>query len=513
VRGALATLLVVLLALVAAEADAQISPGPLSQPHAKLEGAKNCFQCHETGKGVTADKCLACHKQMRGGAHARAGWKQCERCHNEHHGRAFQLIHWNPKAFDHRLTSFPLTGAHAKADCKECHKTRSHLGLSQRCTSCHADVHKGQFPANGCTSCHTTTAWKPPSLFSHDKTRFPLVGKHAAVACSKCHPAKPHTIFKPIPHGRCVDCHKDPHAGRFGTSCTNCHSVSGFKPVQFDHSLIPKQACTNCHRNRDVHDGRLGAKCDTCHTTNGWRPARRENFSHDRTRFPLTGKHRAVVCASCHRESPIRAPMVCSSCHRDPHGGRLGTACERCHTTAGFGSVKAGAFDHDKTRFPLRGAHARADCAECHAKQKTPPRTCTGCHTDPHKGQFGKRDCTSCHTIERFVPATFTLAEHQKTRFPLAGAHLAVPCTACHAGGRFRLAATPNECQTCHRSPHGNAVTGTCTSCHRVESWSRIAYDHRTFPLEGAHARVRCGACHQNLTEFRGTPRTCAGCH
>jgi hypothetical protein len=498
---------------IAISASAQISPGKLSQSHAALEGAANCFQCHETGKGVTAQRCFACHQELRArvaakrGLHAQPNYQKCERCHNEHHGRAFQLIHWTPKSLDHRVTGFPLIGAHAKVECKQCHKTRSYLGLSQNCTSCHIDVHKGQFGSRGCTACHTMNGWKPPALFTHAKTSFPLTGRHAQVACAKCHA---NGVFRPVKHQRCTDCHKDPHANRFGQSCTNCHSTTAFKPVKFDHSMVPKQPCANCHKSRDVHAGRLGNACERCHATTGWRPARRENFDHARTRFPLAGKHRTVACASCHKESPLRAPMVCSSCHRDPHAGRLGKNCDRCHSPAGWKAVTAGTFDHSKTRFPLVGAHQRTQCATCHERWKKPPLTCAGCHTDVHKGQLGT-ECTRCHTVERFLPSTFTLASHQKTKFPLAGAHLAIPCNACHAKGQFRFAST--ECQACHRSPHGNAVTGACTTCHRVESWSRIAFDHRTFPLEGAHAKVRCGACHVNLTRFRGTPRTCAGCH
>lgn len=545
-----------LLLFLALPAHAQISPGPLSQPHAKLEGAANCFQCHEAGKGVTAARCLTCHKELRArvaakrGLHAQPGYQKCERCHNEHHGRAFQLIRWTPKTLDHRVTGFPLLGAHAKLECRQCHKTRSFLGLSQNCASCHRDPHKGQFGTRACTSCHAMTAWKPPSLFTHAKTSFPLTGKHAQLACAKCHA---NGVYRPIKHQRCTDCHKDPHANRFGPTCTNCHSTSAFKPVNFDHAMVPKQPCTNCHKDphanrfgqncanchstssfkavkfdhsripkqpcvnchksRDAHAGRLGTSCERCHATTGWRPAKRENFDHAQTRFPLTGKHRAVACASCHRESSVRAPMVCSSCHKDPHAGRLGTTCNNCHSTTGWKNVTAGAFDHDKTRFRLKGAHKRAECASCHERWKKPPLTCTGCHKDPHAGQFGAAECTRCHSVERFLPSTFTVEAHQKAKFPLAGAHLAVPCNACHAKGQFRLAAAATECQSCHKSPHGTAVTGKCTSCHRVESWSRITFDHRTFPLEGAHAKVRCAACHTNLARFQGVPRSCAGCH
>jgi Cytochrome c7 and related cytochrome c len=544
--------LVLVALLFAAAARGQISPGKLSEPHKQLEGAANCLKCHEPSKGVSAAKCLSCHTALRAriqakrGLHAQAGYQTCERCHNEHHGRAFQLIHWGSggmKSFNHKLTGFPLTGAHARVECRTCHKTRSFLGLSQNCTSCHTDPHRGQFGATGCLTCHTMSGWKPPANFSHAKTRFPLTGEHAKAACSQCHV---NGRFRGVPFASCANCHKDPHAGRLGNQCTQCHQTTGWRvgaKTQFDHSRtgfpltgahaqvacarchknnqftrIPHQSCASCHA--DPHAGRFGSRCEQCHTTARFKPAKLEHFNHDRTRFPLTGRHRNVACANCHRPGAKHtdAPQQCAACHRDPHAGRLGNTCERCHTTAGFKNVAS--FDHDKTRFPLRGAHAREKCETCHGPNRVLkfPKfaKCSDCHRDVHAGQFGARDCANCHTVETFRPSTFTLADHQKTKFPLAGAHLAVPCNACHVRAKntmqFRFAST--ECSACHRDPHkGEVERFKCAACHRVESWARVAFDHRQtgFPLEGAHARVACRACH--TASFRGLPKTCAGCH
>lgn len=525
-------------------ASAQISPGPLSAPHAKLEGAKNCLQCHETGRGVSPAKCLSCHTALRAriaakkGLHAQPNFQKCERCHNEHHGRAFQLIRWEPQKLDHRVTGFPLEGAHAKAACAQCHTTRSFLGLSQSCTSCHADPHKGQLKA--CTTCHRMTAFKPASKFDHSKARFPLTGLHAKVLCAKCHPTQ---VFRGVPFAKCTDCHKDPHAGRFGAACTQCHSTAGWRveaTANFDHSKTgftltgahKTTPCAECHRDhkfkgtpracsschRDVHEGRLGKSCERCHTTAAFRPV--ANFDHNRTRFPLTGQHRTARCAECHQGGKLRGlPMACSGCHTDPHKGRLGKSCEQCHTTASFGSVTS--FDHDRTRFPLRGAHRVAKCESCHHPKGRALKfkrfdTCTGCHRDVHGDQLNDT-CTNCHNVERFLPSTFGVEAHQRTKFPLAGAHLAVPCIACHTRKnnvvQFRLAAGP--CTACHRDPHRGETArfGACTTCHRVEGWSRVVFDHAKtgFPLEGAHARTPCASCHQK--GFKGTPRQCAACH
>ncbi|MGZ7031219.1 MAG: cytochrome C, partial [Thermoanaerobaculia bacterium] len=56
---------IMLLVLWGGSARAQLgqllSPGPLSKPHARLEGSANCSQCHEAGKQVSAARCLQCH--------------------------------------------------------------------------------------------------------------------------------------------------------------------------------------------------------------------------------------------------------------------------------------------------------------------------------------------------------------------------------------------------------------------------------------------------------------------
>ncbi|MFI4941825.1 MAG: cytochrome c3 family protein, partial [Burkholderiales bacterium] len=85
---------------LAPAASAQISPGPLSRAHAKLEGSGNCLECHDPGEGVSASKCLACHEPLRKrsasglGLHARADYRDCRRCHVEHQGVEFALVFW-----------------------------------------------------------------------------------------------------------------------------------------------------------------------------------------------------------------------------------------------------------------------------------------------------------------------------------------------------------------------------------------------------------------------------------
>ena len=103
---------------------AQISPGPLSRAHAKLEGSTHCLDCHDPEKGVAADKCLGCHKPLQErvaagkGLHARPEYRDCKTCHVEHQGVEYELVWWGKagkKAFDHAQTGHPLAGKHADA--------------------------------------------------------------------------------------------------------------------------------------------------------------------------------------------------------------------------------------------------------------------------------------------------------------------------------------------------------------------------------------------------------------
>ena len=192
-RALVATL--TLLALGTA-ARGQISPGPLSRAHAKLEGSSRCLDCHDAKEGVATSKCLVCHEPLAKriaagkGLHARPDYRDCRKCHVEHQGTEFDLVYWGKPgraAFDHTLTGHALAGKHARLACDQCHKTRSFLGAVTECASCHKDEHRGQFAGRACASCHGEQAWKPAPGFDHAKTSWPLTGRHGVVACERCH--------------------------------------------------------------------------------------------------------------------------------------------------------------------------------------------------------------------------------------------------------------------------------------------------------------------------------------
>src|SRR6201988_5401721 len=53
---------------------------------------------------------------------------------------------------------------------------------------------------------------------------------------------------------------------------------------------------------------------------------------------------------------------------RSPHGN-LSIHCQNCHTSVGWKPIRAvPEFDHDKTKYPLRGRHESVSCTQFPAK-------------------------------------------------------------------------------------------------------------------------------------------------
>ncbi len=578
--------------LLASSARADLfSPGPLAKPHADLEGLRNCTKCHVEGSTLSQEKCLSCHVELRPrvarheGFHGRMAddKRDCQNCHQEHQGADFDLVQWTPskKGFPHGETGWPLRGKHAKLDCESCHERRrieakdilawldehpaqkqTYLGLSAACTACHFDEHRGQLGAK-CQSCHVEKAWKPAPGFDHGTTDYPLTGKHAQVACAKCHETKsdgatPKGVF-PAPVSMRFE--------QFGS--------------------VPHESCLDCHQ--DPHQGRFGDRCDKCHTTAGWlivRNAEAQTSFHDKTRFPLRGMHREVGCRQCHGPFPGKrarfkglAFQQCTNCHFDAHEGQLAdprthkTACEQCHTVDGFTPARFTLADHQKTRYPLQGAHQATACNACHASKpelaaRIPAATerlvrleqrkplfsfasfttakpldrCDACHQDPHAGQFkasggleGKA-CSQCHQLTAFTDLLF---DHSRdSRFPLQGAHAKASCSQCHVPKKIKRVTAVRyrplamACASCHADPHGGQFRGAdgspedCATCHDTTAFKPARkFVHgppfTAFVLDGKHKDVGCGKCHQAVAvgagravrRYLGLPATCAGCH
>ena len=236
----------------------------------------------------------------------------------------------------------------------------------------------------------------------------------------------------------------------------------------------------------------------------------------------------------CWSVSSARPPQK-SGTTRSPHGP-LAIPCENCHTATAWRPIKAvPEFDHNKTRYPLRGMHEKVQCTQCHVKPVFTDvgKNCQDCHDDVHRRQMGT-NCAQCHTVQGWNIAVQQVKDHQN-RFPLLGAHAAVQCEDCHksaAVGQFQGLST--NCISCHQKDLQQTVTAggsvpnhiaaqfplTCETCHNFDSWLGANVNHAAppinFPLTNGHANVPCASCHvggnYNL-QIAATDCGHAGCH
>ncbi|MFM1872986.1 MAG: hypothetical protein RL398_2408 [Planctomycetota bacterium] len=540
---------------------ARVGPGPLHSAHAAvaaLQGGANCEGCHRVGAGVEAAACTSCHapiaKQLaeRTGLHGAVPDElrsRCEACHGEHHGDASPLIAahgWTRLGiatvgdYDHRHVTFGLEGAHRGLACDRCHREADaaapptggrFLGLSQQCTSCHEDRHRGAFGTD-CASCHgQERPWAEAPRFPHES--FPLVGAHGRAKCAQCHPeAGARSVValreQPLQARGCADCHDNPH---------------GEPPLPVLALRLPR-----------------AADCLRCHTTEDWRPLPIGPREHaEQFGYALDGAHAEVGCADCHgdetrasrwRGAPPKASQ-CASCHDSPHGEALTVAalaaapksangCADCHRgdDRNWHGGTITASQHAAAGFALEVPHHDVACAKCHQGASygerfaaRRPADCRACHADVHAGQFdGKAEyaqCTACHAATHFRPIAFGNAAHAKTKFALTGAHDAVACARCHdrvEDGVRRFVGAATDCAACHADVHAGRFAklgaADCAVCHTTEAFAPVErFDHARwagYALDGAHATAACTACHapaagRRLGAVLGT--SCAACH
>ena len=497
-----------------------------------------------------------------------------EPCASCHKANAWKPVRIAP-TFRHAERTFPLSGAHERATCGSCHKSQDFQNTPTTCASCHADTHKGEFGVS-CARCHNTRSFidRGTAVRTHQATRFPLRGAHAIATCEACHARTGPGQLQFASRGTtCQGCHqatfratRSPNhvAAHFSSDCTSCHTISSWSGAVFDHNTTKfaltgrhqTATCQGCHTD-NVYTGRstncvschqtdyAGAlepkhsqgfptACESCHGTAQWKGAR---FDHNtQTKYPLTGKHVAATCASCHKTgSYAGTPSTCLSCHqpdvdrtsKPPHAAAgFSSSCEGCHNT---GTWLGAPFDHATTRFALTGSHRAVSCQGCHADNvfRGKPMACASCHqgkadatTNPHHAQARfASTCESCHTTTAWAGARY---DHAQTRFPLTGGHVSQTCLACHSDRVY--AGKPALCVSCHQRNYDLATQPdhrqlgfptACESCHTTARWDGGRFDHATttrFALTGAHLALTCRSCHSDGV-FRGKPMTCVGCH
>src|ERR1700739_3026245 len=151
-----------------------------------------------------------------------------------------------------------------------------------------------------------------------------------------------------------------------------------------------------------------------------------------------------LVLALALSGTPGSTPAQASGTH-SPHGN-LNIPCQNCHTASGWKPIRAiPEFDHNQTRYPLRGMHQSVNCTQCHTKPvfTNVGTKCADCHADIHKRQFGA-SCEQCHTVKGWQVSIQAIQNHQN-RFPLLGAHASLDCSSFHTGaapGQFHGTST-----------------------------------------------------------------------
>jgi len=470
----------------------QGSPGPLSTPHAEVIRGSTIFSCRKchADKGLTAG-CLHCHAEIAGQLEGDTGY------------HAFIL-------------------KDQPVDCEQCHA--EHMGAD--------------FPLVNAVSWQDTDT----NSFNHPHVEFTLTGRHDQLTCEKCHDEKlqqPFALEKFEDHVRehtmlglnqeCASCHMDVHeSGEKTRDCTQCHNQEAFKPAPFfDHSKY------------FVLEGlHAKAACSACHQTDAPPELMESGMGERVLKFgPVKGKQ----CADCH-ESPHRF---------EP---QLQGDCLRCHkgadSTWTMGERGVDVQYHTQFGFELKGAHMKVECAKCHspeletyAERFPDPASvgytrkadqCSGCHKDPHDGQFKARypSCAQCHTVDRFMPSNIGPGQHPAS-YPLLGAHRAIACIQCHTidpqTDVRQFKNTPVSCKVCHADPHDRQfekeiLENDCTACHRSDfsTFKIESYVHqnmRAFFKGKGHANSGCVQCHaaaqgeQQIVQYRSTPTDCAACH
>lgn len=569
----LASLALVLAVTLWELSSERTSPGPLHPAHANakdMHGGARCEACHESGGSTAPRLCNVCHQQIAAEAQRRTGLhgrmptallETCAACHSEHHGASAPLIsqHAFPKSgiadpakYDHSdVLDYALAGAHSGLTCSKCHRHSEateppaggrFLGLSQTCTSCHEDKHKGAYGAD-CQSCHGQQhPFKDAPGFHHDS--FALRDAHFNRKCADCHPATgEHSIDAltrhALPTRTCAACHENPH-------------TATAPPARARMVIADSSDCAHCHNSVAFVDHLVTAT------------------SHAQFGFPLRGAHERSKCADCHGEQGRtprwrgRAPAVenCRACHESPHQDSLlakdvakDRTCVECHVDAdaSFADATTTAAQHARTGFALTEPHTRVACAKCHVRSATrfqerypgrTPQACNACHADVHGGQFSKKadyaQCTGCHVPTHWQPSRFDLTAHGRTAFPLLAAHEAVTCERCHwrvHDDIRQYAGTPSKCVLCHPDPHDGyfdkkglpvavGARTDCARCHNENAFADIRndFDHGRWtgwPQTGAHALLACTKCHarmqkpdKNGSRFgKALGKECSACH
>ena len=478
---------------------------------ATRSGPITCESCHpsDTSSFVTFT-CLSCHPHRQAGFDADAGTGGMDEAHAGIAGYRYEsrsCLDCHPTGMAGELsrsahTYFPIAAGtrHQDVGCSECHTTPSRANVT--CTGCHRDNnHDSQFD-------HDVA----PMAAVHGTDMAVLGYAWDTGACLKCHPASDvpglldHRAKFPIDAGTV-----------HGTStCADCH------PSRLDHRQV---ACITCHEQKDDGAGR------------GPRPVHgRERMSEGHHDGGIPGyAWESGSCYLCHQRSQVPGdldhtqlfPIGPGSKHEvgstteDTPAVTIG--CPTCHVAA-FGSGADGGPD------PGGGDLLNIDCTGCHVHAQDVMLPTHGKFIDY---QWQSSACIFCHfggaqRLNHVYFPTGVGTSHEMGK-AVDDPPVTVACRSCHVSKVQRKLLS---CTGCHRhdsthstADHGVQMAahgyqydpGACFGCHPTSQIPGI-FDHEPiWKLQppsgnGKHVLLRCGDCHANKVDRRGS-LTCTACH
>ncbi len=323
--------------------------------------ANGCGECHTCTSPTIADPCLRqCPRPRATKAEVAMGPEEVviNEIEYEYEGVVFNhKRHAEMTAVD--------------KGCQSCHHFQEAGGISS-CKSCHdrgsMEEHLEQPGLKGayhrqCLGCHQEWSHDTQCNLCHEKKLEPgpPVAGH--------YPPRQYKPFgelnEPVKKvwqstyggGTVVTLFHQNHTEKYGVDCSSCHHAEGCgachgkkeTTTSVRHSEEALHAiCNACHAEMS---------CDQCHLK-----AEAQEFSHDRTGWPLSKFHRSLSCKSCHG--------------KPTHFTKPNSECNTCH-----GKWNETNFVHTRAGFALSENHAELACNECHLNRDFGAvPACANCH-------------------------------------------------------------------------------------------------------------------------------------
>ena len=347
----------------------------------------------------------------------------------------------------------------------------------------------------------------PPMKFDHAKTGYPLVGRHASVACGSCHvqPATKVRLkadpLRRLPPGRPQRCLQDARLRRLSQG----DRLQGRYVRPRGEDPLPARREARRRRLRLLPQGGRGGS------------ARRRGETHRRLPRSPPG-----VRVLPRRRPPRPARDVVPDV---PFGGLVPAAPRS--GTPGSRNSSGRAREGLLRQVPRGRPEGRGDATRERSERSGPalqgglarvlllpqgpaPRPGRDELRDlPHAA--GPRECPPTSTLARTSPgSSSTSTRPRRARVPPEDGRALPP----GAGRPCRTPAPPRTARPA-TTTRTRAPSGTTAPLPRREdledSEPRVPQGH-DFPLEGQHLSTPCASCHWN-NAYKGTPNRCYDCH